>query len=297
VQVIGDDYTNSPPAHALGNRGIINNLVGYSVIGDYSQEAPPAHIMDAVVAGASTSPSSGARWPAGTRSTRRCPSSLVPVQPQVDLPYLPFVFDIAMGVRPEDVELKEELDEVLLRRAADIDAILTSTACPGPGRVAAGISGVMRRQPAGSWLRARAVWSHASRRSGPPRTSARGLKSRRPVSHAALRPDVARSRRAACRPADRATRTRARRRGRRYYMAFNCAGCHGVRGGGGIGPPFAVPTFIYGNAPGNIFQSIVQGRPHGMPAYGGKAPDEVLWMIAAYVESLSRPHQRDGGGG
>jgi cytochrome c oxidase cbb3-type subunit III len=85
--------------------------------------------------------------------------------------------------------------------------------------------------------------------------------------------------------------------GRRYYLAFNCAGCHGVRGGGGIGPPFAVPTFIYGNAPGNIFQSIVQGRPHGMPAYGGKAPDEVLWMIAAYVESLSRPHQRDGGGG
>jgi hypothetical protein len=82
-------------------------------------------------------------------------------------------------------------------------------------------------------------------------------------------------------------------RGRQYYMAFNCAGCHGGRGGGGIGPPFLVRDFIYGSDPGNIFQSIVQGRPHGMPAYGGKAPDEVIWKIVAYVQSLAEPYLRD----
>lgn len=84
--------------------------------------------------------------------------------------------------------------------------------------------------------------------------------------------------------------------GRQYYNAFNCAGCHGGRGGGGIGPPFLVASFIYGSDPANIFQSIVQGRPQGMPAYGGKAPDEVIWKIVAYVQSLAAPYQQNAAG-
>jgi cytochrome c oxidase cbb3-type subunit III len=83
--------------------------------------------------------------------------------------------------------------------------------------------------------------------------------------------------------------------GRLFYEAFNCSGCHGSQGGGGIGPPFLVARFIYGSEPANIFQSIVQGRPQGMPAYGGKAPDEVIWKIVAYVESLAEPHLAGGG--
>lgn len=81
--------------------------------------------------------------------------------------------------------------------------------------------------------------------------------------------------------------------GERFYIAFNCAGCHGARGGGGIGPPLARGSFIYGNEPQNIFQSIVQGRPYGMPAFAGKAPDEVVWKIAAYVRSMSAPGSPD----
>lgn len=88
----------------------------------------------------------------------------------------------------------------------------------------------------------------------------------------------------------------ATREGRQYYMAFNCAGCHGGLGGGGIGPPFLVADFIYGSDPANIFQSIVQGRPNGMPAYGGKAPDEVIWKIVAYVQSLAEPYRREAAG-
>jgi cytochrome c oxidase cbb3-type subunit III len=85
--------------------------------------------------------------------------------------------------------------------------------------------------------------------------------------------------------------------GERFYIAFNCAGCHGARGGGGIGPPLARESFIYGNDPQNIFQTIVQGRPYGMPAYGGKAPDEVIWKIAAYVRHLSAPGSPEPGTG
>jgi cytochrome c oxidase cbb3-type subunit III len=81
--------------------------------------------------------------------------------------------------------------------------------------------------------------------------------------------------------------------GERFYVAFNCAGCHGARGGGGIGPPLARESLIYGNDPQNIFQSIVQGRPYGMPAFGGKAPDDVIWKIAAYVRHLSAPGSPD----
>ena len=81
--------------------------------------------------------------------------------------------------------------------------------------------------------------------------------------------------------------------GERFYRALNCAGCHGALGGGGMGPPLARESFIYGNEPRNIFQSIVQGRPYGMPSFGGKAPDEVIWKIAAYVRFMSAPGSPD----
>jgi cytochrome c oxidase cbb3-type subunit III len=80
---------------------------------------------------------------------------------------------------------------------------------------------------------------------------------------------------------------RATAEGRRYYTDMNCGGCHGAAGGGGIGPPFADEEWIYGSAPQNIYQSIVQGRPNGMPAFGGRISDERLWMIVAYIQSLS----------
>lgn len=75
--------------------------------------------------------------------------------------------------------------------------------------------------------------------------------------------------------------------GKRYYGWFNCAGCHGGAGGGGIGPPLADRDWIYGGEPANIFLSIVQGRPNGMPSYGGQLADDEVWKLVAYVSSLS----------
>ena len=54
-----------------------------------------------------------------------------------------------------------------------------------------------------------------------------------------------------------------------------------------MGPPFADGEWIYGGAPENIFASIDQGRPDGMPAFGGRVPDQQVWQLVAYVESLS----------
>lgn len=82
--------------------------------------------------------------------------------------------------------------------------------------------------------------------------------------------------------------------GKRLYQWYNCAGCHGLNGGGGMGPPFADADWIYGSAPENLFQSIVQGRPGGMPAFGALADDHV-WKLVAYVRTLG-PVEPAGGG-
>lgn len=74
--------------------------------------------------------------------------------------------------------------------------------------------------------------------------------------------------------------------GHDLYLQMNCAGCHGPNGGGGIGPPFADEDWIYGSQPENIVQSILQGRPNGMPSFAGRLPADHAWKIAAYVESI-----------
>lgn len=86
----------------------------------------------------------------------------------------------------------------------------------------------------------------------------------------------------------------AARDGERYFLWFNCAGCHGALGGGGIGPPLRDEDWIYGGADEQIYMSILQGRPNGMPAYGGRIPDEVAWQIVAYVRSLGGDQAADG---
>lgn len=78
----------------------------------------------------------------------------------------------------------------------------------------------------------------------------------------------------------------ARAQGRQLFVWFNCAGCHGPNGGGGMGPPLLDKDWIYGNSPADIFQSIAQGRPNGMPAFGGKIPDEEIWRIELFIRSL-----------
>ena len=69
---------------------------------------------------------------------------------------------------------------------------------------------------------------------------------------------------------------------------FNCSGCH-FNGGGGIGPPLMDDKWIYGGRLDQIFNSIYQGRPNGMPVWGGKISEQQIWEIATYVRSMSLP--------
>jgi quinoprotein dehydrogenase-associated probable ABC transporter substrate-binding protein len=113
IHVIGTDYANPPPAHALAARGIIDNVAGYSIYGDYSQPNPPARLVEAVANGDVDlaivwGPLAG--YFAGQQAT---PLTLVPVPPASDLTGQPWSFPIAMGVRRWDSGLAAELDRLL----------------------------------------------------------------------------------------------------------------------------------------------------------------------------------------
>ena len=130
VQMIGDDFANTPPAHALTARKIIDNVEGFTVYGDYRQDNPPARIIDAV---ASNKVDVAVAWGplAGYFAKRqRVPLEVVPVSPQIDGSFLPFIFDISMGVRRGDQAFKDELEEILERRRAEIETILDEYGVP-----------------------------------------------------------------------------------------------------------------------------------------------------------------------
>ena len=80
--------------------------------------------------------------------------------------------------------------------------------------------------------------------------------------------------------------------GKKYYVWFNCNGCH-AHGGGDSGPALIDDTWIYGGEIENIVQTIREGRPNGMPSFRGKIPDEQIWQIAAYVRSMGRYIRKD----
>ena len=130
VQLVGDDYANTPPVHALSRRGIVGNLVGYSVFGDYSQENPPARIIDAVVAG---DVDLAVAWgPLAGYFAKRSPVPLeiIPVSPAIDPPGLRFTFDISLAVRPGDTARQRQLEGVLDRRKREIDHLLAEYGVP-----------------------------------------------------------------------------------------------------------------------------------------------------------------------
>jgi cytochrome c oxidase cbb3-type subunit 3 len=80
--------------------------------------------------------------------------------------------------------------------------------------------------------------------------------------------------------------------GKRLYIAFNCNGCH-AQGGGGIGPALMDGKWIYGGAPDQIYSTIAQGRPNGMPSFTRHVPPQQIWQLVAYVQTLSMQVPRD----
>jgi quinoprotein dehydrogenase-associated probable ABC transporter substrate-binding protein len=126
VNIIGEDYTNTPPAHALGARGI--PVVGYSTF--YNEENRPEDIINAVANG---KVDVAIVWGplAGYWAKRAAtPLNLVPLPDSVDRTGFPFTYDIAVGVRRSDKAFKARIEDALVRRHDDIAKILQEYGVP-----------------------------------------------------------------------------------------------------------------------------------------------------------------------
>jgi mxaJ protein len=130
VHLIGDDGANTPPVHALSSRGVVGNVQGYMLAGDYSRANPPARLIEAVAHGdvdvaIAWGPLAG--YFAKVSSVKL---KLVPVSPAIDLPFLPQVYDISLAVRRGDKDLRAEIDAVLERERDTIATLLTEFGVP-----------------------------------------------------------------------------------------------------------------------------------------------------------------------
>jgi mxaJ protein len=126
VQLVGDE--GSPAIYALSNRGLARNLKGYLVAADYAKPEQARNIVDAVARG---EVDIAVVWgPQAGFFARGQQLDVVPVTPQIDPPFLPFVFDISMGVRREDKALRDRLDQELERRRPEIERILDQYGVP-----------------------------------------------------------------------------------------------------------------------------------------------------------------------
>jgi mxaJ protein len=130
VQLVGDDGTNTPPAHALSRRNIIENVRGFMLYGDYRDANPPSEIVRAVARGEIDV---GLVWgPLGGYFAARSPVALAtgPVTPWLDDTRWPMVYDISVGVQRADTALLRDIDRILGERRAEISRLLDSYRVP-----------------------------------------------------------------------------------------------------------------------------------------------------------------------
>jgi mxaJ protein len=131
--MVGDDGANTPPAHALARRGIVGNVRGYMLYGDYSRPNPPAAVVDAVAKG---EVDAALVWgPLAGWFAAKSPVELrlEPVTPWLDDAQWPMIFDISMGVRRGDTRLLHEIDKALAAESGPIAAILRDYHVPPAG--------------------------------------------------------------------------------------------------------------------------------------------------------------------
>jgi quinoprotein dehydrogenase-associated probable ABC transporter substrate-binding protein len=130
LHAIGEDGANPPPVHALARRGIINNVVGFSMFDVPSIENPQGRIISAVATGDIDVAIVWGPFAGYFAKGQKEQLEVVPVSPAIEPPGFPFIFEISMGVRPGETALKAEFDEILDRRHRDVRRILDEYGVP-----------------------------------------------------------------------------------------------------------------------------------------------------------------------
>jgi quinoprotein dehydrogenase-associated probable ABC transporter substrate-binding protein len=130
VHLIGDDGNNTPPAHALGQQGIIDNVRGFMIYGDYREPDPPARLIEAVERGEIDVAAAWGPLAGYTARKSEVPLTVTPITADARFAPQQFQFDIAMGVRKGDHELRDRLNDFIAQHSAEITALLRSYGVP-----------------------------------------------------------------------------------------------------------------------------------------------------------------------
>ena len=129
VQLVGNDGVDTPPAHALAARSIVNNVIGFTLYGDYRQRNPPARIIDAVANGDVDVAIAWGPLAGYFAKQSKTPLDVVPVTPEHEGP-LRFSFDVSLGVSKKQPELRDQLEKFLSDHRDEIDGILNEYNVP-----------------------------------------------------------------------------------------------------------------------------------------------------------------------
>jgi len=76
--------------------------------------------------------------------------------------------------------------------------------------------------------------------------------------------------------------------GRGLYLQYGCSACHGVMGGGGMGPPLLSDhAWKFGSDDETLYK-VIKGQiaEQTMPKIFGHLADDEVWKILAYVRSI-----------
>jgi mxaJ protein len=130
VQMVGNDAMNTPPAHAIARRGVVRNIRGFMLYGDYGKPNPPARIVEAVARGEVDVAMVWGPLAGYFASRSAVPLRLEPVTPALDAGVWPMTYDISMGVRRNEPQLRERIEHILTSRKPQIDAILHTYRVP-----------------------------------------------------------------------------------------------------------------------------------------------------------------------
>nr|WP_245283741.1 substrate-binding domain-containing protein [Bradyrhizobium sp. URHD0069] len=130
VHLIGDDGNNTPPAHAFGQQGIIDNIRGFMIYGDYREPDPPARLIEAVEHGEIDIAAAWGPLAGYAAKQSAVPLTVVPIIAGERFAPQQFQFDIAMGVRKGEHTLRDRLNDFITQNIGEITALLQSYGVP-----------------------------------------------------------------------------------------------------------------------------------------------------------------------
>jgi len=134
VHYLGEDNSEIPPLRALGKRGLMKNIIGFRIQGNFAKHDQAGMLIQAVE---DRKVDIAMAWgPLGGYFSRHAgvPLDVRPISPDQDGPFLPFSFDISMGVKRGDVTLQNELNRFIDRRQEEIHALLEKFGVPQVAR-------------------------------------------------------------------------------------------------------------------------------------------------------------------